>query len=157
MAYENGNQSRELSWDDVINKDSEFILLPDGEYEFKITDLEKSRYDGGDKLPPCPMAIVTCEIETPDGTAHIKNRLFLSTQTEGILTAFFASIGLKKKGEPLRMQWNKVVGATGRCKVTQREYNGSTYNEIKRFLPAPGYDQQGAGAAAPGGWAAGRY
>ena len=42
---------------------------------------------------------------------------------------------MKKKNEPLRMNWNAVPGATGRCKVGTRVYNGNEYNEIKKFYP----------------------
>ena len=51
-----------------------------------------------------------------------------------MLSAFFAAIGQKKKGEPLRMNWNTIIGATGVCKVGTRQYNGNNYNEVKSML-----------------------
>jgi len=158
MAYDN-QDVKALGWDDVITKDDEFILLPEGEYEFTVTEVERSRYDGGEKLPPCNMAVVSCLIQTPQGDTTIKNRLFLTTATEGIISSFFAAVGLKKKGQPLRMEWTKVTGLRGRCKVSQRTYNGNTYNEIKRFLqPAEGGTSSATPSApAAPAWGAGRY
>lgn len=51
-----------------------------------------------------------------------------------MLSAFFAAIGQKKKGEPLRMNWNTIIGATGVCKVGTRQYNNNNYNEVKSML-----------------------
>ena len=57
-----------------------------------------------------------------------------------MLSAFFEGIGLKKKGERLQMPWNKVIGSTGRCKVTIRRYKNKDgeereSNQINRFYP----------------------
>lgn len=134
------NQGYEFEFDGVITEDAkEFIVLQDGDYDFEVTEIEKGRYAGSERekgLPPCNMVTVTCKIETNEGEAYIKNRLYLHSRAEGLLSAFFASIGQKRKGEPLKMQWNLVVGSKGRCKVSSRQYNGETYNDIKRFLPA---------------------
>lgn len=135
------NTEREFDWNDEIEKDGgDFILLKPGDYDFTITNFERGRYDGGDKLPPCNMAIVHCQIETPEGSTTIQNRLFLHSKTEGILSAFFSSIGLKKKGEKLKMDWNKVIGSKGRCKVDLRNWTNDSgevkqSNDIKRFHP----------------------
>ena len=64
----------------------------------------------------------------------MRHNLFLHSSTEGMLSAFFAAIGQKKKGEPLRMNWNTIIGATGVCKVGTRQYNGNNYNEVKSML-----------------------
>jgi len=151
MAYDNKTQNieRELGWDDTITKDSkEFILLPEGDYDFEVIEVERQRYEGGEKLPPCNKAVVYIKIETPEGLTTIKNNLYLHTKTEGLISAFFHSLGMKKKGEPLRMNWAKVMSAKGRCKISQYVSNdGNTYNEVKRFLPA---DEQDASGWQPG-------
>lgn len=142
-------QNKALNWDDEIVKDSgEFTLLPEGDYTFKVVNFERAWYDGSDKIPPCNKAIITIKIEAPEGTAELKENLFLTTKTEGLLSAFFSSIGQKKKGEPLRMNWNKVIGSTGRVKVTHREYNDSTYNQVKRWLSPE--EPKSAGGFKPG-------
>lgn len=142
-------QNKALNWDDEIVKDSgEFTLLPEGDYTFKVINFERAWYDGSDKIPPCNKAIITIKIEAPEGTAELKENLFLTTKTEGLLSAFFASIGQKKKGEPLRMNWNKVIGSTGKVKVGTRTYNDSTYNQVKRWLSPE--EPKSAGGFKPG-------
>ena len=142
-------QNKALNWDDEIVKDSgEFTLLPEGDYTFKVVNFERAWYDGSDKIPPCNKAIITIKIEAPEGTAELKENLFLTTKTEGLLSAFFASIGQKKKGEPLRMNWNKVIGSTGRVKVGTRSYNDNTYNQVKRWLSPE--EPKSAGGFKPG-------
>lgn len=148
------NEAKALPWDGTITIDSgDFITLEPGEYNFTVVDFQREQYEGSDKLPACPKAVITCRIDSAMGPVDIKNNLFLTTKTMGLLAAFFTSIGLKKKGEDLKMQWNKVVGATGRCKVSTREYNGNKYNDIQRFLPP--VSAQDAPAAA--GYAPGRF
>ncbi len=139
------NFDRELSWDDEIVKDDGFITLPEGEYDFTVVTFERGRFNGSEKMPPCAQATVHLKINSPEGEVTIKNNLFLHTKTEGILSSFFSSIGQKKKGEPLRMNWNNVPGSTGRCLVSTREYNGNTYNDVKRFLPKEETQQQSGG------------
>ena len=57
------------------------------------------------------------------------------------MSAFFSSLGLKKKGEPLRMNWNAVPGSTGRAHITldpDRNDPEKKYNHVKRFYPKDG-------------------
>ena len=143
-------QNRALGWDDEITQESSFTLLPEGEYNFKVTNFERAWYDGSDKIPPCNKAIITIKIEGQAGTAEIKENFFLTTKTEGLLSAFFGSIGQKKKGEPLRMNWNKVIGSTGRVKIGFREYNGNNYNQVKRWLSPEDNKPAATGGFKPG-------
>lgn len=126
---------REFGWDDSIEKDAEFILLEAGEYDFRVESFERARYAGGNNIPACPQAILTLSITTPNGLVKLTHSLFLHSKTEWALSSFFTSIGQKKKGEVLKMNWNTVPGSTGRCKIIQEEYKGELYNKIKRFLP----------------------
>jgi expansin (peptidoglycan-binding protein) len=132
------NTGREFGWDDTIEKDSEFTLLPDGDYDYEVIALERGRHAGSDKLPPCNKATVSLRIEGPDGETTIKHNLFLHSTIEGLLCAFFASIGQRKKGERITMNWNTVVGSTGRCKIGTRKWTndkGEEFisNEVKKF------------------------
>lgn len=131
-------QDRELGWDDTIQQDStEGILLPPGDYIFEVQKFERARYTPGpnSKLPPCNMAKLELKITTDQGDAMVFNNLYLHTSTEGLLSAFFSAIGQKRKGEPLRMNWNLVTGAKGAVKIKNREYNDKKYNEVDRFYP----------------------
>lgn len=64
----------------------------------------------------------------------LKHNLFLHSSTEGMLSALFAAVGQKKKGEPLKMNWQAIPGAKGFCKVGKRLYNGNEYNDVKSML-----------------------
>lgn len=131
-----------LGWNDTLWQDAqEYILLEDGEYDFIVDGFERGQYDGGENISACPVAVLKIRIDTPKGPAIITHRLLLHSKMEWKLSEFFTSIGLKKKDQPLRMDWNRVTGSRGRCKVGKREYKDNTYNDIKRFLPADGWDQ----------------
>lgn len=131
-------EGRELGWDDTIEKDSDFTLLPDGDYDFIVESFERGRHAGSEKLPPCNKAIVKIRIDAPEGATIISHQLFLHTVTEGMLSAFFASIGQKKKGEKATMNWSLVPTSTGRAKIgshTNPNDPDKKYNEIKKFYP----------------------
>ena len=137
------NIGRELDWNDSIENDGpEYITLPPGDYDFKVIDFERGRYNGGDKIPPCNMANVFLQIEAREGNVTIKHRLFLHSNVEGLLCAFFNAIGQRQKGERVTMNWNAVVGSTGRAKIGIRKWtkdNGEegTINQVERFYDAP--------------------
>lgn len=142
---EMNNEGFALGWDDEFtNEQQEFVLLPEGEYPFEVTQMERARYEGGAK-----------------GDTTVTHRLYLHTKTQGLLGAFFESIGQCKRGETFRPRWNEVVGAKGICKLGVREYTkqsgphaGETgqSNEVQRFLPPP------APKAAPSqGWTQGAF
>lgn len=129
----------ELGWNDVIENDSpEFVILPDGDYDFEVIDFERGRHNGSEKLPPCNKAIVHIRIEGKEGVSTIKHQLFLHTITEGMLCAFFTGIGQRQKGERLKMNWSRVVGSTGRAKIGTRKWTNDegkemVFNEVKKF------------------------
>jgi len=133
------NIERELGWDDEIEKDSgEFILLPEGDYDFTVTAFERARHDGSEKLPPCNKAVISLEIESPEGAATIKHNLFLHTKTEGMISAFFIGIGQKKHGEKIKPNWGAVVGSKGRAKIGIHKWTNDSgeeksYNQVKKF------------------------
>lgn len=133
----NNNFDRELDWDSEIVADSEFTLLPPGLYSFTVAGYERAQHtptNPNGKLPSCNKAIVSIKIVANEGETTLKHNLFLHTSVEGLLSAFFGAIGLKKKGEPLKMPWNQITGATGVCKVGIREHNGNQYNEVKSMI-----------------------
>lgn len=136
---------RELGWDDEIEESGpEFVLLPEGEYNFTVEKFERSRHQGSANLPPCNMAILTLKINGGEhGEATVIHRLFLHSKTEGFLSRFFESIGQKKEGERIRMNWNAVFGAKGRCKLEINTYmkdgQERKNNQIKSFLPYSEY------------------
>lgn len=146
---EYNNIERELGWDDEITQDSAgFVQLTPGDYQFTVTNFERARHtpnpQNPGKLPACNKAIITLQIETAEGTAQLTHNLFLHTTTEGMLSAFFGAIGQKKHGEPLRMNWNTVIGAKGVARINKRkgtgQYADKEYDNIKSMIYADEVD-----------------
>ncbi|UPU39310.1 DUF669 domain-containing protein [Erysipelothrix sp. Poltava] len=136
MTLNNNQVERELGWDDEIQDDGEdFIILKPGNYDFVVKKFERGRFDGSEKMPTCNMALVTITVEDPDTgrQVDVQNRILLHRKTEWTISAFFASLGMKKKGEKIKPQWNMIVGKVGKCKIKNREYNGNLYNEVDKF------------------------
>ena len=133
---------RELDWNDSIEDDGgEYELLPEGDYDFEVTKFERGRSKGSDKLPPCNMAILTIQLSGGGLSTVVTENLVLHTKMEWKLSQFFCAIGQKQKGEKVRMNWQAVLGAKGRCKVGIRKYkkqNGEDgeANEILKFYEA---------------------
>lgn len=160
---------RELSWDDEIQKDSgEFIVLPAGDYNFTVTKFERGRFNGSQKMPACNQAKLELTVHSPEhGDVAVFHNLFLHTKTEGLLSNFFAGIGQKKKGEPLRMNWQKVVGSKGRLKLEINKFNGNdgnekTNNQVKTFyakddMSGQQHQQQPFPSGQQGGWQQGMF
>ena len=85
------------------------------------------------------------------------HRLYLHTKTQGLLGAFFESIGQCRKGDTFRPRWNEVVGSKGRCKLGIHDYvkksgDPGQSNEVIRFLPPP--EEKAAPAQ---GWTQGAF
>lgn len=139
-----------LDWNSTIEHDSEFILLDEGTYDFTVSGFTRARHNGSEKLPPCAKAVITLRIATPKascGYTELTHNLFLHSKCEGMLCAFFTAIGMRKHGEKLAMDWNKVIGSHGRCEVGVRKWtsnNGNelTSNEIKKFIDPEKYASQ---------------
>lgn len=134
------NQNMEIGWDDTIQEDGqELILLGEGDYNFIVTNFERGRFPGGQKIPACNKATITVQIETEAGLSVIKFDLLLYRSVEWRISSFFRCIGQKKHGEKLTMNWNTVIGSIGRAHVTQRKYTNNygeekTVNDIGRFI-----------------------
>ncbi|MCR4891443.1 MAG: hypothetical protein K5989_04565 [Lachnospiraceae bacterium] len=135
------NNNGGIDWDDVITDDGgkNYILLEPGTYQFTVTKMERSSFPGSDKIPPCHKAVLTLQIDTNDGPTTIKTNLLLSKSLEWKLSSFFRSIGQKRRGEALRMDWQSVVGAKGVASIIQRKYVGKDYqehtiNDVDKYL-----------------------
>jgi hypothetical protein len=136
----NNEKDMLMNWDDAIETDGqEYILLPEGEYNFKVTNFERGRFVGSAKIPQCNKATITIQIEAKEGTTSVKFDLILYRTLEWRISAFFRSIGQKKHGEKLTMNWGTVIGSKGRAYIKQRSYtnqNGEEkfINDVDRFI-----------------------
>ena len=134
------NKNMVMDWDDQIENDGqEFVLLPEGDYNFTVTNFERGRFPGGPKIPACNKATITVQIEAEEGLAVIKFDLLLYRSVEWKISSFFRCIGQKKHGEKLTMNWNTVIGSKGRAHIKQRNYTNSygeekTINDVDRFI-----------------------
>lgn len=163
------NEEKVLGWDDEISNDDQgltFTIVPPGIYDFEIVNLQRGFHQATQHgvLPNCPKAELTVRVRDANGEeVDIKNNLFLHSRCEGMLCQFFRAIGQRKHGEPLRPNWNAVIGSKGRCKVGTRKWKGKNgkdkeSNEIKAFLdPQPATTstpqvQQAAPPASNGGF-----
>lgn len=143
-----------LGWDDEV-EDKSFILLPEGEYPFRVESFDREQHNGTEKMPPCNVANLHIVINFNGEDVRIDKKLFLLS-TNGQLFAFFRSIGAPVLPDGrIKMDWSKVNGATGRLLISHRKYNGNDYNNIKQFL-ARGQSAQSAQPQstgyAPGKW-----
>ena len=139
MAENYNAQDMCMDWNDSIENDGkEFVLLPEGDYVYKVTGFERARHPGSAKLPPCNKAALTLQVVTDEGIATIFTDLYLYRTMEWKMSSFFRSIGQKKHGEKFTPDWSKVIGKRGRAHFKTEEYvkDGETRskNVVDKFL-----------------------
>ncbi|MGX6962454.1 hypothetical protein [Vagococcus xieshaowenii] len=150
----NNEQNEFLDWNSgFIAEESQFTLLPAGDYDFTVTNMERKIYSGmSDKIPNgAPYAEVTIEVVGAEGKTSVFERLYLMKKMQWKLTEFFTSIGqVPVIGQPFNPNWNNVVGSKGRLQLEVNSYvskgENRQNNRVKKFLKpnsaAPGQAQQ---------------
>lgn len=128
------NNDRALSWDDEIEKESEFQRIEPGEYTFTVVNLEKGQFNGSEKMGPCPMVTATLRVDVGGRNVDLKDTLYLHTKAEWRLSQYFLSLGLKKKGEKTKQRWNESMGRSGRLKTKIDQFQGREYVKIDAYL-----------------------
>lgn len=133
------NDMEILGWDDEVEEGSPFVLLPEGEYHFVITNLEKGIYEKPanreSKIPAnAPKATVTIEIQSPTGeTTTLTENFYLYKKMQWKINQFFTSIGAPKNAEgKVKMNWGIVLGARGKAKLIVNTYKDSKTGEEKQ-------------------------
>lgn len=123
-----------FDWDSEIEEDGkDFIVVEPGDYTFTVKSIDRKNFAGSDKIPACNMVTVNGVISTPKGDASFFENLYLVRKNEWKLSGFFRCLGMKKHGEKLRMDWNGAIGRKGRAKFGNRDYKGSTYNQLLQY------------------------
>ncbi len=138
-----------FGWNDEIEEGSGFTLLPEGPAAFTVKEFSRERKEMG-KLGECNVAVLELECTSDeDGeTADVTCNLPLHRKVQFKLFQFFTAIGQRQHGAgPLKPDWSKVGGASGRCLLSTREWTGrdgaTRYsNEVERFLD-PEVDDSG--------------
>ena len=125
-----------LDWNDKIEDteadDEEFSmfrLLPEGEYEFKVDDLEYTSNKAGKN-----MVVVKLIIPQPEKDVHVNDRLVLTQNMQWKLCQFFKCLGLWEKAHTVGMPWDDTIGRTGKLTLKHRLYNGKEYNQVDKYL-----------------------
>lgn len=90
QQFNNANNfDREYDWNDTIQKDSEFVLLPEGLYYFTVKSYDRGRHtpnpQNPGKLPACNKATIHVLVEANEGEKELTHNLFLHSSTEGML------------------------------------------------------------------------
>lgn len=121
-----------LDWtDEVEDSGMDFILLGEGDYVFVVEKFDKERYEGGDKVPPCPRATLTLAIPLPDGrTARVFDRILLYSGNKWRIFRFFESLGFEGNQDGKMMShWDEIVGRQGVVRIKQRKYTTKNGDE----------------------------
>lgn len=159
MTADRMDRGEAFDWDtSELDEDSGFRLLEEGTYPFIVTGLERSRFEGSDKMAPCPKAIVSLAVILPDGTMPpLEESLLLNSKMAFKVSQFFKSIGAPVDPETrkVRIDWNGIEGKEGMAKVGIRTYakrDGSEgkANQVERFLsPDEAAQAKGEATAEP--------
>lgn len=129
-----------IGWDDEIiyPGEPEFILLTPGVYDFTITGFERGHFDGSEKMDACSMAKLTLRCTNGIQETTVFTNLFLSSAVAFKLSKFAKSIGDmpagSTTGQKFHVDWNNIIGKSGKCKIKTRVYNGKDYNEVDDFI-----------------------
>lgn len=127
-----------IGWEDEINRDEQQYVRVEGEFPFEVVNMDRGSFPGSAKLPPCNKATLTLRVRTDDGEATVFTDLIMCRALEWKLSEFFRSIGQKKQGETLKMNWNTVVGARGMAQFKPRKYikdgEEREANNVAKFL-----------------------
>ena len=129
-----------IGWDDEIIDpgEPEFVLLTPGVYDFTITGFERGHFDGSEKMDACSMAKLTLKCSNGVQETTVFTNLFLSSAVAFKLSKFAKSIGDmpagSTTGQKFHVDWNNIIGKSGKCKIKTRVYNGKDYNEVDDFI-----------------------
>lgn len=139
MGAENTTTGRELGWEDTIQNDGQdFEPVAAGDYDVTVERFDRSRSKGEGKLPPCKMAVVYFTVHAYDRDITIRENYVLHSSLEWKLSELFCGVGLKKKGEELRMNWQMLPGKKARAKVGLKPGKNDPskqYNFIEKLYP----------------------
>lgn len=105
-----------LSWDAVIEDEGSggWEPLEEGDYDFVVDDYKRT-FAKDNKTP-------VLELSIKIGDYTVRDWLHFKKNTEWKISQFLISIGMKKHGEPAKVDFDHLIGASGRCHVTGRTY-----------------------------------
>lgn len=129
-----------LEWDDEIDDGEEFerVLFEPGDYKFEVLNVEREVT----KTTGNNMAALELKVTDGKKSAVVRDWIVLTNKTIWKIASFFRSVGLKKHGEKVKMQWKKALGLTGELSLKTEERTsskGTTYtvNVVDAYLDPP--------------------
>ena len=161
---EYNNLNGEIRDDAVIGAEqlgdyqSGFTLLPPGDYDFTVVNLEQSRYTPrpDSKIGACKQVTLTLRVYSPEGKpVDLKHNLFMWGTTVGMIAQYQDSIGIQKSGEPVHFDWRQDlhIGKTGRLKLDNKPYvNRRTGQELPTNNIVRLYPKEVSSQPAPQSW-----
>lgn len=128
-----------LDLDSSIEQESQFIDVPEGEYDGMIDHVESSLCTWSNEYNGNPQRTVYVNLYLPNNQeTQLRENFVLNSDFEWKLSQLFLSTGQKKKGEPLPnlgRALNELAGQSCRVKVKKTKGKGEnaekTYTNIE--------------------------
>ena len=130
-----------LDLNSSIEKESQFVDIPEGEYDAIVDHVETDVCQWSNEYNGNPMISVYLNIQTPEGEGQLRDNIVLNSDFEWKLSQFFLGTGQKKKGEPLPNLGRGIAEAPGlrvRVKIVKREGKGDKagtfYSNVDQYI-----------------------
>lgn len=106
--------------------------LEEGVYALSVIEVTEKQSSTGN-----PMLSVTFSVLDVEGDRRLWDNFVLIDKSLWKLQEFFKAVGIPTESI-VEMDPAELIGAEMNAKVIQEEYNGSTVNRIKKYLPLGG-------------------
>lgn len=116
-----------LSWDAVIEDEGSskaWEPLEAGDYDFEVVNYDRS-YGKDGVTPRLDLTLLV------DGRVEVKDWLHFKKKAEWKISQFLICIGMKKHGEPSKVDFDNLIGSKGRCRVSVRTFTKNNGEEGK--------------------------
>ena len=117
MAAAETKDTNMMGYDDVLESDGqEFVVLPEGDYTFTVSSIERGHFPGGQKIPACNKVTVNLAIDNDQGIASARVDLILYRTVEWKIAAF--SGVLARRNTVKRWSWTGAQPLASAAKRT---------------------------------------
>lgn len=130
--------NEELNINNLELEDNSFVVLPEGDYHFRVYSHEVV-IATSDKLPPnTKQVVVTLEVPSAQGTAKVRHYLNVYKKALFAIRQFTDCIQLTKETGKASINLDEMDGKTGICHlISQVGNNGNEYNRVDTlYLPS---------------------